>query len=84
MSENTMRLDEVMTLALQLSPLDKLRLIERLAPHLERDWIASTQPHSEHRSLHGLCADLGPAPSAEEIDQARREAWANFPREDIF
>jgi hypothetical protein len=23
------------------------------------------------------------APSAEEIDQARREMWGNFPREDI-
>ena len=23
-------------------------------------------------------ADLGPAPSAEEIDQTRREEWANF------
>lgn len=35
------------------------------------------------RSLLGLGADLGPAPSGEEIDGARREAWANFPREDI-
>jgi hypothetical protein len=30
------------------------------------------------RSLWGLCADLGPAPSAEEIDEARREAWEGF------
>jgi hypothetical protein len=35
------------------------------------------------RSLLGLCADLGPAPSAEDTDEARREMWANFPREDI-
>ncbi len=35
------------------------------------------------RSLLGLWADLGPAPSAEDIDEARREAWANFPRDDI-
>jgi hypothetical protein len=35
------------------------------------------------RSLLGLLADLGPAPSAEDIDEARREMWANFPRDDI-
>jgi hypothetical protein len=40
---------------------------------------AATAP----RSLIGLCADLGPAPSAEEIDEARREMWAGFPRDDI-
>lgn len=34
------------------------------------------------RSLYGLWADLGSAPSADEIYQARREAWAGFPRED--
>jgi hypothetical protein len=28
-------------------------------------------------------ADLGPAPTAEEIDEARHEAWANFPRDDF-
>ena len=32
--------------------------------------------------LVGLCADLGPAPSAEDIDEARREMWASFPRDD--
>jgi hypothetical protein len=30
-----------------------------------------------------LCADLGPAPSAEDIDEIRHEMWAGFPREDI-
>ncbi len=35
------------------------------------------------KSLLGLWADLGPAPSAEDIDEARREMWANFPRDDI-
>jgi hypothetical protein len=35
------------------------------------------------RGFIGLCADLGPAPSAEEIDEARREMWAGFPRDDI-
>jgi hypothetical protein len=35
------------------------------------------------RGFIGLCADLGPAPSAEEMDEARREMWAGFPRDDI-
>ena len=29
--------------------------------------------------MRGLWADLGPEPSAEEIDAARCEAWQNFP-----
>jgi hypothetical protein len=33
------------------------------------------------RSVEGLAADLGVSISAEEIDEARREMWANFPRE---
>jgi len=33
------------------------------------------------RALLGVLKDFGSAPSAEEIDEARREAWANFPRE---
>jgi hypothetical protein len=35
------------------------------------------------RSLYGLLAKYGPAPSAEEIDQNRAEMFANFPRTDF-
>ena len=35
-------------------------------------------------SFRGALSDLGPAPSAEDIDEMRREAWANFPREEFF
>lgn len=35
------------------------------------------------RSVRGACRDLGPAPSAEEIDEARADLWGRFPREDI-
>lgn len=38
---------------------------------------------SAPRTLVGLCADLGPAPSPEGIDDARREMWATFPRDDV-
>src|SRR5579862_5769603 len=35
------------------------------------------------RSLYGLLAKYGPAPSAEEIDQNRAEMFANFPHTDF-
>ncbi|MFQ5793724.1 MAG: hypothetical protein ACE5JP_01580 [Candidatus Bipolaricaulia bacterium] len=35
------------------------------------------------RSLKGLWADLGVQITEEDIDEARREMWSNFPREDI-
>ena len=35
------------------------------------------------RSLRGLLAKYGPAPSAEEIDENRAEMFANFPRADF-
>ncbi len=80
MSEKTF--DDVLTEALQLSPLDKVRLVERLAATLEQD-LGAAKPRPK-RSLLGLWADFGRAPSAEEIDEARREMWGNFPREDIL
>jgi hypothetical protein len=35
------------------------------------------------RSLRGLLAKYGPAPSGDEIDQNRAEMFANFPRSDF-
>jgi hypothetical protein len=35
------------------------------------------------RSIIGLCADLRSAPTADEIDEARRETWAGVRREDV-
>ena len=74
-------LEEALDVVKQLSPVDKARLIERIVPDIERELAA--MPPAPRKSLYGLCADLGTAPSAEEIDQARSEAWAGFPREDI-
>jgi hypothetical protein len=73
-------LEEAVGLAMQLSALDKIRLIERLTPRIEQDLMT---PLTRRRSLLGLCADLGVAPSANEIDAARREMWQNFPHEEI-
>lgn len=77
-----MTLEDVLSLVKRLSLVDKVRLIERVAPEIERD-LTVTRPLSR-RSLWGLCADLGTAPATADIDQVRREEWANFPREDIL
>jgi hypothetical protein len=76
-----MTLQEVLKLAKQLSLLDKIRLIQQITPDIELE-IAENQK-TPRRTLWGLCADLGTAPSAQEIDKIRAEEWANFPREDI-
>lgn len=85
MNETTTTLEEVINQALHLSAEDKVKLIERLASVLKYDLTeyGSAPQLESKRSLYGALAHLGKAPSAEEIDEARREAWANFPREDI-
>ena len=72
--------DDALAVVEKLSPLEKIKLLEKLASSLEQDW---PEPKKPRRSLYGIFADLGDAPSAEEIDEARREMWGNFPREDI-
>ncbi len=77
--ERPIDLPRILELTQELSLLDKVRLIERMMPQIERDLAATSK--TPKRSLLGICADLGPAPSADTIDEARREMWANFPRE---
>lgn len=81
MFEKHSSLEAVVALAKRLSGRDKVRLIELLAPSIERDLLAVES--GPRRSLFGLCSDLGSAPSLEEIDEARRQEWAGFPREEI-
>lgn len=76
-----MTLQEILALAKQLSPIDKVRLIQQLTPDLERE-LSQTKPQPK-KSLLGLCADLGKAPSEAEIDRTRNEIWTSFPKEDI-
>jgi hypothetical protein len=64
-------LEQVVSLARQLPPVEKIRLIEHMVPEIERDMLGQQMP--KRKSLLGLCADLGPAPSAEDIVEIRRE-----------
>ena len=74
--------EQVVNLAQELSPLEKLRLIERLAPDLEAALqLAQSAPPPRRRSLRGILRD-SPI-DVEELDIAREEMWANFPREDF-
>ncbi len=76
-----MSLQEVLNLAKQLSTVDKVRLIQLIAADIQRELVNNAP--TPRKSLWGLRAALGKAPSADEIDTARNEEWANFPREDI-
>ena len=43
-----------------------------------------TRTPAKLKSVEGLCADLDFRISKEEIDEARKEMWGNFPREKSF
>ncbi len=86
-----------MTLILPLEPQDEAKLVALArgrgvsADQLVREAIhnilaGASEPlgHKEPtRSLRGLLAQYGPAPSAEEIEENRAEMFANFPRSDF-
>lgn len=74
-------LEQVVELALQLSPVDKVRLLERIASTLKADVESSAKKPLE--TFEGALAHLGPAPSDEDIAEVRHEMWDNFPREDV-
>jgi len=63
----------------ELPPREQLKVIVEILPELEM--MLSESSGKPRRSLLGLCADLGKAPSTQEIDEARKDIWAGFPRE---
>ena len=83
MSTSEVTLDQVLALAQRLRPVDQVRLVARLAPAVERvlGQVESSESSAPRVPLRGLLADLGPAPSAEDIDEVQREMWATFSRE---
>jgi hypothetical protein len=81
MPDKTPTLDEMIERAKQLSTLDKLHLIEELIRDV-RATIGQAPP-APFKSLYGTLADLGTAPSAEDLEETRREMLHNFPRDDV-
>lgn len=74
--DETISLQSVITLAQQLSPVDKVRLVEQLMTTLEHDLQA--MPKAPREDLYGLWADMSIAISDEDIEAVRREMWQNF------
>lgn len=73
--------NHVRELAMTLSPEEQLDLVADLVAKLRGKFHPPEK--KPHPSLRGALKDLAPAPSAQDIDEVRREEWANFPREDI-
>ena len=76
---NAVTLEEALALVRQLSSVDKTSLIERISPDIQRE--LKTGRSIPRKSLRGLWRGLDI--TEEEIAEARREMWGNFPREDI-
>lgn len=72
-------LEEVLKLANQLSVVDKLSLIEQIAPQIKRELHGVAPP--EPKSLRGLWRGLDI--TEQDIAEVRQQMWGNFPREDV-
>ncbi len=79
MSEQAGTFEQALAIASNLSPLDKVRLVEQVMATLEQD--LSTAKKKPKRSLYGSWSDVHM--SEEDIDQARKDMWGSFPREDV-
>ena len=77
--KNPITVDSVLADLLTLSLRERLEVIARAAERTEND--IPKEPKEQTKSLHGLWK--GVSISSEEIDEARREMWGNFPRDDI-
>ncbi len=77
--------NQVFALAQRLRPIDQARLVARLAPKVEwlLEQVEPTASALPRAPLRGLLADVGPAPSAEEIDEIQREMWTTFTQEGL-
>ncbi len=80
MTDTTTTVDELVRRARELRPAERALLIERVVAELHDD-ASGTQ---QSRSLAGLWAEYAAAPSADEIDEARRETWSGFPHDTII
>jgi hypothetical protein len=75
------------TVGIEQSVLEKLQTLPPEKQQEVLDFVEFLQNKSvakrPRRHLRGLWADLGVQITEEDISEARREMWKNFPREDI-
>lgn len=78
-------IEDVLALVSQLAIPEQLQVIRFLADQLsiQTRGLSASSFALKRRSLYGLLAEYGPGPTAEEIDESRREMMANFPRDDF-
>jgi hypothetical protein len=74
-----MNIEQSVLEKLRALPPEQQREVLDFAEFLHQKSIAKRP----RRSLKGLWADLGVQITEEDIAEARREMWGNFPREDI-
>ena len=72
-------LDDVLGLVERLSVIDKVRLIEAIAPQIERE-LERPRPVAR-TSLRGLWK--GVDVTDEDIAEVRQEMWSGFPRDNL-
>ena len=75
-----MTLVEAVVEKLKQMPQEKQQEILNFAEFLQQ----KSTPQLPRRSLEGIWEGMNVSISKEEIDEARREAWANFPREHFY
>ena len=75
-----MTLEQAILDAVRALPADKQ---QEVLDHVKQLRDEATQPPKPRKNGRGLWADLNIDLSAEEIDEARREMWKNFPRDDF-
>lgn len=73
---------------IEKSIVEKLRLLPQEKQLEALDFIEflnqKVEAKQARKNSSGLLADLNISISKEEIDEARREAWGNFPREGFY
>jgi hypothetical protein len=79
MSTETPTWEQVAEQAEALDLVDQVRLLERLSAQIKTALLVEKK--TPKRSLYGLSADLGPGPSAQDIDEMRRDMLRGFPRD---
>ena len=83
MGNNTMaqgiKLEDILATTRELTPADKVRLIERLSVEVRSQMQKAGA--DKLRPLRGIWHQANT--SSEDIDEARREMWGNVPRQNI-
>lgn len=64
---------------LRVLPEDKQQQVLDFVEFLKAKNLLTASP----RKIRGMCADLNVSITEEDITEARREMWGNFPKEDI-